>query len=77
MRKEIIIGRGVVTHVQDKMSTITSNIVKQGSTKVIKSPLRHTWASLLVGDLGDQVINEPGDIVPFDNVKIGDLAKPI
>lgn len=71
---EIVIGRGIVTHVQDKMATLTSNIVKQGQTRVIKNPTKNALLNFMGGD---QIITEPGDIEPFNEVNIGDLAKPI
>lgn len=71
---EIVLGRGIVTHVQDKMATLTSNIVKQGQTRVIKNPTKNALLNFMGGD---QIITEPGDIEPFNEVNIGDLAKPI
>lgn len=71
---EIVLGRGSVSHVQDKMATLTSCIVKEGAKKVIKNNYKLAWAGLLGGD---QIITEPGDILPFEEVKIGDNAKLI
>lgn len=71
---EIVLGRGTVSHVQDKMATLTSCIVKEGAKKVIKNNSKFAW----MGILGcDEIITEPGDILPFEDVKIGDNAKLI
>lgn len=71
---EIVLGRGIVTHVQDKMATLTSNIVRQGQTRVIKNPSKNALLNFIGGD---QIITEPGDIEPFNEINIGDFAKPI
>ena len=71
---EIVLGRGSVSHVQDKMATLTSCIIKEGAKKVIKNNSKLAWAGILGGD---QIITEPGDILPFEDVKIGDNAKLI
>ena len=71
---EIVLGRGIVTHVQEKIATLTSNIVKQGQTRVIKNPCKNALLNIIGGD---QIITEPGDIEPFNEVNIGDFAKPI
>lgn len=71
---EIVLGRGSITHVQEKISTLTSCIVREGAKRVIKNQSKLVWAGILGGD---QIITEPGDIVPFENVKIGDNAKLI
>lgn len=71
---EIVLGRGIVTHVQDKMATLTSNIIRQGQTRVIKNPSKNALLNFIGGD---QIITEPGDIEPFNEINIGDFAKPI
>lgn len=69
-RLEIVRGRGVVTHVQERMATLQPELVKS-SRRVVRrrSPLLA---------FGDEEVIEPnehrGD---FDDPEVGDLVKPI
>jgi len=65
-RIEIVRGTGKVTHVQEKLATLTSDRVRQRRV--------HTRMSFIhLGD-SDETISEE---VPFDEAERGDLARPI
>jgi hypothetical protein len=79
---ELVRGIGVVTHVQEKISTITSAITKAPApiirtTKIESRGVRGALA--LLGN-GNEVVEErKGDAtpVPFSGAKIGDRARPL
>lgn len=73
---EIVKGRGKVTHVQEKMSTIES-IAKTSPQKTItKRKERNPFIQYNNG-YEEEVINGEGQIIPFHNPKKGDFAKLI
>lgn len=65
---ELIKGTGKVLNVQDKMSTIQSDMKDQPQKIIKKNPL-----------LGYHTVEEysPSETVPFDNPKVGDLVRKI
>lgn len=77
---EQIIGRGTITHVQDRISTLESSEIKSSGRKVIKK-YRQTpsvWASLALaqGNPSEEVIEEPEKIAqPFSHAEVGDYAR--
>jgi hypothetical protein len=77
---EVVRGRGIVTHVQDRVATLrsTERRRRSGTTRRI---IREGGGGVLTIGLGlGRVIEEevPDDEEkPFANVQIGDLAKPI
>jgi hypothetical protein len=77
---EVVRGRGIVTHVQDRVATLrsTERRRRSGTTRRI---IRESGGGALTIGLGlGRVIEEevPDDEdKPFANVQIGDLAKPI
>lgn len=69
---EIVRGKGYATHVQAKMTTITSKTRKEYTyTKP------HSLQGMLVAFQGAELRKEIGEIVPFNCANEGDLAKPI
>lgn len=73
---EAVRGTGVVKHVQQKMSTITSDMTRRtsGSVKIIDRT-----GSLGLFAFGKERVEEEGQLVTvsFNSVKIGDKAKSI
>lgn len=68
---ELVRGRGAATHVQPRMSTIRSTTKHPGKT------VRKRNLGLL--NIGTEVIEESGGgtVMPFEDVDVGDKAKPI
>lgn len=84
---EEVIGKGTVTHVQEKVSTLESSEVKTSGRKVIriyKNKRQPAWNSL-VAQLGihvdetpyEEVIEEPESVRPFSHAQVGDFAKRV
>ena len=72
---EIIRGTGIATHVQENMTTVSSD--RKGPTErrvVRRSGL--TWASYSGGS-EEEKVTIPGKTEPFDGAVVGDKAKPI
>ena len=66
---EIVRGTGVATHVQENMTTVSSNR---------KGPTEQRVVRRYGGLLGEEEkITIPGDIEPFEGAARGDKAKPI
>lgn len=76
---EEVIGRGTITHVQEKMSTLESSEFKPGATKVVRKGNQ----SILDAAYGlfpantEEVTSLPDEPIPFRGVRVGDLAKRI
>lgn len=70
---EIVRGTGVVSHVQERMCTITSDQRRSTTRRTIK---RSDAYSLIQGR-GEEIVEEPGPIQPFDEASVGDYAKPV
>ncbi|HCW08231.1 MAG TPA: hypothetical protein DGG95_12795 [Cytophagales bacterium] len=68
---EIVKGTGVVTHVQEYISTVESDRKSKSFRKIIRKPL---LAFQLAGE--EEIIN-PSETIPFDEPKVGDLVKGI
>lgn len=76
-RIELVRGRGEVVHVQDHIATIRS--IERQPERRGKRVIRDSSIAALVQGRG-QVVEEEWpaeEIVPFRNVSVGDLAKPI
>lgn len=75
---EFVKGRGEVTHVQEKLCTVSSATYKKpSSTKTIT---RHPLNSILGygnSTTEETIINGDPEQVPFNSPKIGDLAKKL
>lgn len=65
---EIAKGTGIVSHVQDKLATVTSN--KRSN------PVKIKRRNILLFSNVEEVV-EAGDLLPFEDVCVGDKAKPI
>lgn len=77
---EIVKGRAIVEHTQEKISTLKSSKTTLPGKRIIyrKSGLNNTLFSLMGANTETkEEINQRGETLPFDNVKIGDLVKPI
>ncbi len=74
---EVIIGRGIVTHVQEKIATLTSNTVRKENKRIIRRNNPNLGAFMgLLGD-SEEIIEPTSDTVPFEDPQKGDLAKPV
>jgi hypothetical protein len=69
---EIVRGSGSVIHVQDKMCTIKSNRTETGGRIIRKSGFGGIGS--LMGGTVEYPAKQP---IPFEYVKIGDIAKQI
>jgi len=73
---ELVRGRGEVVHVQEQLATIRT--IERRRTRPAKRVIREAVGSLLNGP--GRVVEEelaPEAEVPFEAVRLGDLAKPI
>ena len=75
---EIVKGRGKVTHVQEKMSTIESYEKETFSERIIKKPYKNPLAEALSLRLREEMVEviKPS-FIPFNDPQIGDKVKPI
>lgn len=75
---EIVKGTGRVTHLQEAIATIRSDMTASPSSSVRKIKRQNPWGSLL-GSLGTEEVEEilPTKAVPFEKPEIGDSVKPI
>lgn len=75
---EEVVGRGVVTYVQDRISTLESSEILEGGRKVIRKSLPGiSGLSGLFVPTTEEVMQEPDQIKPFQNAMVGDMAKRI
>ena len=76
---EFVRGRGEVVHIQDQLSTIRS--IERRRTRPAKRITREAVGVLaLAAGMPGRVIEEelaPEAEMPFEAVRLGDLAKPI
>jgi hypothetical protein len=76
---EVVRGRGLVIHVQDRVATLrsTEKRRRRGRTKRVREVRR----SAIAGVFGPETVVEeeiPEDEdVPFADIKVGDLARPV
>lgn len=75
---EQVIGRGVITHVQDRIATLESSEILEGGRKVIRKSASSLSAlqGLFIPST-EEVVNEPDQVKPFHQAMIGDFAKRI
>ena len=74
---EEVIGRGVVTHVQEKMATLVSSETNEGGRKTIRKASRNSFnylSSFFTPDT-EEVVDLPDEVKPFLNTEVGDFAK--
>jgi len=69
-RLEIVRGTGLATHVQERLTTISSDMKRISSRKTVRK-------QGLLTLYPEEIIESDTEIQPFEDVKIGDLAKPI
>lgn len=77
---EEVIGRGTVTHVQDKMCTLESSEIKSSGRKVIRKYTGGRSGMFTViaglGSPSEEIIEEPEKIAqPFSHALVGDMAR--
>jgi hypothetical protein len=75
---EEVIGRGVVTYVQDRIATIESSEILEGGRKVVRKST--SGLSALQGlfvPTTEEVMAEPDQVKPFHQAMIGDFAKRV
>ncbi|ESX19684.1 hypothetical protein NKH47_02115 [Mesorhizobium sp. M1060] len=69
---EEVIGRGVITYVQERIATLESSEVLEGGRKVIrKSTGLQGWLTPTT----EEVVEMPDKTKPFRKAMVGDLAK--
>ena len=79
-RLEIVRGTGKVTHLQEKMATIGSDMSSDPSRTVRKTQQNApSWLSAMARGLStsQEIELRPPQKVPFENAAVGDAAKPI
>jgi hypothetical protein len=64
---EVVRGTGKVVHLQEKMATLKSDLTKQ---RRIRSP----YPVFLSFGQGEELVT---DEMPFNDAKVGDVAKPV
>ena len=78
---EQIIGRGTVTHVQDRICTLESSEIKESGRKVVRKFSRGAHSALwalgnALATPSEEVIEEPEKTLrPFSDADAGDFAK--
>jgi len=70
---ELVMGRGKVIHVQEKMSTLYSDTLKVSALvrKLSRPPVPSLFQPI------EEIIESPAEKKPFVGIEIGDKAKPI
>lgn len=73
---ELVRGIGSVTHVQERLSTITSSKTR-GPASTVRTIKRNPRLALAFGD--ETVEERQGEptVVPFDGAQMGDRARPL
>lgn len=70
---ELVRGTGTVTHVQERVATITSDRRTAPQRRVI----RPSGAYAVLSGRGEETIEEAGADLPFEEPERGDFAKPV
>jgi len=70
---EVVRGTGVAVHVQDRVTTIESDMRGPHQRRTVR---RSDAYAVLMGR-GEEIVEETGTLMPFDGPKIGDLVKPL
>jgi hypothetical protein len=71
---EVVRGTGIVTHVQERIATIKSDMI-ESKTKVLRKIPRYPFLLSAFSDSSEEEIEKTPK--PFDNPNQGDFAKPI
>lgn len=78
---EEVVGRGVVTYVQEKISTLESSEVVDGQPKIIRrKPVSHyalLSSRLFETTVTEEVVPQPEKQKPLKDAMKGDLAKRV
>jgi hypothetical protein len=77
---EIVCGEAIVTHVQERMATLESNMFELASKKVIRKPSFSGIGTLLNPAIGSDIEEEIVNIrerLPFKGISVNCLAKQI
>lgn len=77
---EIVKGKASVLHIQEHITTLKSSQIILPDKKIIyKKPLKNVgFLSFVTGiEETKEEIQGEEEILPFDNVQVGDLVKPI
>jgi hypothetical protein len=70
---ETVKGTGTVSHLQEKMATITSD-QRSSNRRVVK---RNNWGSMAVLGIAGETEEFETTELPFKSPKVGDYARPI
>lgn len=75
---EEVIGRGTVTHAQQRICTLESSETKDTGRKVIKRYRSNSYASLFASLSPSEVVEEEPErqARPFSHAQVGDYARP-
>ncbi len=74
---ETVKGRGVVSHVQELMSTIESKTREPGQRRIIRRKPSASIFGILAGMSEEEIITPSANLIPFDHAEVGDKARPI
>jgi len=72
-RLELVAGTGKVTHVQDRMCTVRSDMTGKPQKRISQ------YRNPVVRMAGDKIVEElmPPEALPFNDPRVGDFARPI
>ncbi len=73
---EIVKGRGKIVHVQEQLAILKSVTAAGPFRKIIKRKPASLLDLVSQGEQQEEVV-ESGELLPFDDPKVGDKAKPI
>lgn len=68
---ELVRGSGVAVHVQDRLTTLQSDSRSPNTKRVIRRP---EW---MISGRMEEVIEETGETLPFEDPAVGDLVRPL
>lgn len=71
-RLEIVRGTGEASHVQERLSTISSNTKGSARKKIVRRKEPYAFSGTT-----EEVIEEGGEVEPFEDASSGDFVKPI
>ena len=75
-RLELVRGTGKVVHLQERMCTVSSDM-KRPAGRTVRRSGSSTLSLWSLGFGGDVEEHLPAETVPFDDVAVGNLAKPV
>ncbi len=74
---EIIKGTGKATHVQEYITTITSDMKYPRFRTIKRTPIGRSLWDIVMAQPSEIEEYLPGEDKAFDNIKVGDFARPI